>query len=164
MTRVLNPIVSESYMKGYIKDEGLIKPEGNIELTENGENINVAAYATATVNVSGGGDTIPKLHIKFNNEYAEPVIPFGNNQAFNRLVSNGIGNSIVMVEKGTSVEADFLYIYADNLYTGFDTPTTGIEITNLVNCTVDTEGSISYITITDPSLDASAEISAAAPK
>ena len=27
---------------------------GNIEITENGENINVAPYATATVNVSGG--------------------------------------------------------------------------------------------------------------
>lgn len=31
------------------------KPTGNIEITENGENINVAPYATATVNVSGGG-------------------------------------------------------------------------------------------------------------
>ena len=31
---------------------------GNIEITENGENINVAPYATATVNVSGGGDNI----------------------------------------------------------------------------------------------------------
>ena len=28
---------------------------GNIEITENGENINVAPFATATVNVSGGG-------------------------------------------------------------------------------------------------------------
>lgn len=31
------------------------KPTGNIELTENGENIDIAQYATATVNVSGGG-------------------------------------------------------------------------------------------------------------
>ena len=30
---------------------------GNIEITENGENINVAPYATATVNVAGGGGT-----------------------------------------------------------------------------------------------------------
>ena len=30
-------------------------PSGNIEITENGENINVAPYATATVNVAGGG-------------------------------------------------------------------------------------------------------------
>lgn len=34
-----------------------IVPTGNIEITENGENINVAPYATATVNVSGGGGT-----------------------------------------------------------------------------------------------------------
>lgn len=32
---------------------------GNIEITENGENINVAPYATATVNVSGGGGDTP---------------------------------------------------------------------------------------------------------
>ena len=32
-----------------------IIPTGNIELTENGEGINVSTYATATVNVSGGG-------------------------------------------------------------------------------------------------------------
>ena len=31
---------------------------GNIEITENGENINVAPYATATVNVSGGGSML----------------------------------------------------------------------------------------------------------
>lgn len=34
-----------------------IVPTGNIEITENGENINVAPYATATVNVSGGGES-----------------------------------------------------------------------------------------------------------
>lgn len=53
--RVLNPIVSESYMKKYIEEHGGITPTGNIEITENGENINVAPYATATVNVAGGG-------------------------------------------------------------------------------------------------------------
>lgn len=35
------------------------KPTGNIELTENGENIDIAQYATATVSVSGGGDSAP---------------------------------------------------------------------------------------------------------
>jgi len=34
---------------------GLIKPEGTIAITENGEAIDVAQYATADVNVSGGG-------------------------------------------------------------------------------------------------------------
>ena len=42
---------------------------GNIEITENGENINVAPYATATVNVSGGGL-----------EYETNTIVYGTNQ------------------------------------------------------------------------------------
>lgn len=41
---------------------------GNIEITENGENINVAPYATATVNVSGGsGINLRAVNIKFVN-------------------------------------------------------------------------------------------------
>lgn len=49
-------------------------PSGNIEITENGENINVAPYATATVNVSGGGGFInPLIHfnISFENDVTE---------------------------------------------------------------------------------------------
>ena len=34
---------------------GMVKPEGTIEITENGEGIDVAQYATADVSVSGGG-------------------------------------------------------------------------------------------------------------
>lgn len=41
-----------------------IVPSGNIEITENGENINVAQYATATVNVAGGG--VDLLHTTVN--------------------------------------------------------------------------------------------------
>ena len=45
-----------------------IVPTGNIEITENGENINVAPYATATVNVSGGsGINLRAVNIKFVN-------------------------------------------------------------------------------------------------
>ena len=40
---------------------------GNIEITENGENINVAPYATATVNVAGGGSGAPYLTITLVN-------------------------------------------------------------------------------------------------
>ena len=39
---------------------------GNIEITENGENINVAPYATATVNVSGGGSSYTELEFTDN--------------------------------------------------------------------------------------------------
>lgn len=41
---------------------------GNIEITENGENINVAPYATATVNVSGGGVELLKTQLTVVNE------------------------------------------------------------------------------------------------
>ena len=39
---------------------------GNIEITENGENINVAPFATATVNVAGGSDLL-KLSVTIVN-------------------------------------------------------------------------------------------------
>lgn len=45
-----------------------IVPTGNIEITENGENINVAPYATATVNVAGGGGDLLHTTISFVNE------------------------------------------------------------------------------------------------
>ena len=72
--RVLNPIVSESYMRQYIEEHGGITPTGNIEITENGENINVAPYETATVNVSGSGG-LDLLHtdLTITNESAEDV-------------------------------------------------------------------------------------------
>lgn len=41
---------------------------GNIEITENGENINVAPYATATINVAGGGFVNPLIHFNFSFE------------------------------------------------------------------------------------------------
>lgn len=66
---------------------------GNIEITENGENINVAPYATATVNVAGGGGFInPLIHfnISFENNVTEcnmiwepePTIVFTTDFAF----------------------------------------------------------------------------------
>lgn len=51
---------------------------GNIEITENGENINVAPYATATVNVSGGGGGgLNLLHttVTIKNESSDTIQP-----------------------------------------------------------------------------------------
>ena len=45
---------------------------GNIEITENGENINVAPYATATVNVSGGSDNyliLPMTDVTWDGQF-----------------------------------------------------------------------------------------------
>lgn len=54
-------------------------PNGNIEITENGENINVAPYATATVNVAGGGEnSVRKCDITFINETGSALNAFPN--------------------------------------------------------------------------------------
>lgn len=58
-------------------------PSGNIEITENGENINVAPYATATVNVSGGGG-LKTANITF-------VPTFPNGEIFEWLELGPIG-------------------------------------------------------------------------
>lgn len=42
---------------------GMIKPEGTITITENGEGIDVAQYATADVSVSGGGASMQTLTV-----------------------------------------------------------------------------------------------------
>ena len=56
MSRVLNPIVSESYMNRYIESEGYIKPSGTVTISENTtEPLDIAQYRYADVNVSGGG-------------------------------------------------------------------------------------------------------------
>lgn len=41
--------------------DGMVKPEGTITITENGEGIDVAQYATADVSVSGGGVDVGAL-------------------------------------------------------------------------------------------------------
>lgn len=48
---------------------------GNIEITENGENINVAPYATATVNVSGGDSPLLCTFTVVNETGSEQEMP-----------------------------------------------------------------------------------------
>lgn len=50
-------------------------PSGNIEITENGSNINVAPYATATVNIAGGSNP-PVCTVKLFDSEAEEEINF----------------------------------------------------------------------------------------
>lgn len=52
-----------------------IVPSGNIEITENGENINVAPYATATVNVSGGVEFLKTVLTLTNKRDTDLSIP-----------------------------------------------------------------------------------------
>lgn len=45
---------------------GMVKPEGTITITENGEGIDVSQYATADVSVSGGGSSTQTLTVTKN--------------------------------------------------------------------------------------------------
>lgn len=121
---------------------------GNIEITENGENINVAPYATATVNVSG--DTLLKTTLTLINEtdntvtpsmslYGYRVIPHQfNSELSNKLYTNldegnqpyiiihdeGVDNLAMSIPAGATVSYDFYYLTVyDSVNIGFMPPT-----------------------------------------
>lgn len=56
---------------------GGVAPSGTIEITENGEGIDVAQYAYADVNVSGGGSTAYKVYI-FAQDYSNLKFVYGS--------------------------------------------------------------------------------------
>lgn len=103
--------------------DGMIKPEGVIAITENGEGIDVAQYATADVSVSGGGvdfgpcvfigssDSVPQV-----NGYASgsPIVgdlTVGDTIIFTTIASDGttaLGNSFsALIAGGLSVATEF---------------------------------------------------------
>ena len=45
--------------------DGMVKPEGTVTITENGEGIDVAQYATADVSVSGGGGDVSTATVTY---------------------------------------------------------------------------------------------------
>lgn len=83
---------------------------GNIEITENGENINVAPFATATVNVSGGGsDDLLRATVTLNKiETIDETERFIQFQGLMVSTHNGIkeANNRVAV---TNVESTITY-------------------------------------------------------
>ena len=179
MGRVLNPIVSESYMKGYIKDEGLIKPEGKITITENGTDIDVAQFRTADVAVSGGGgggDDFLKMSVTLKNENVGhnpigvddffPASPVSYNFMMRsttgeaplglpvRVILTDYFNTVI--EYGEELTLDFYYArYVTtppeliNIF-GLLFNKVGFSVSNLVNCTSDDSGESNYaIQVTD---------------
>ena len=52
---------------------GMVKPEGTITITENGEGIDVAQYATADVSVSGGGGSATQTLTVTKNNASDTV-------------------------------------------------------------------------------------------
>lgn len=134
------------------------KPTGNIELTENAENVDIAQYATATVNVSGGGVSYKKLSVHFVNDsgLAVPstILPSILLEE-DKLFLNG---TPLNLDDGGTADLDFLYYVYEEDNTTYYVVNFG-EIaqyvqsaTDAVNCSWTSMG---VIDITDGTLDAS---------
>jgi len=84
-------------ISGTTTDYDTLKPSGNIEITENGEDIDVSEYATATVNVSGGGggdeyESVIKDWIE--GDLTSIVIPDGTTQICGECFSSSLHSSL----------------------------------------------------------------------
>ena len=138
---------------------------GNIEITENGENINVAPYATATVNVSGGSD-IKTCAVTLVNDGTTPVSALG----YNFIDSDGYYNGVSGLDANETRTMDLLIGKVEVMFDpgNYDyvctiTDFTGVYVSyaNNVNCTVNYSelGTKTVnIVITDTTLPASVEI------
>lgn len=131
---------------------------GNIEITENGENINVAPYATATVNVSGGGGDVIGCNVTVINDADE-----SKSANVSYCYHDNLFGSVNVELDPDETESDLIYFYVDayeifnlNGSATLGNITSG-SFTNLVNCTLDYEEddmaywSIIPVDITQPS-------------
>ena len=142
-------------------------PSGNIEITENGENINVAPYATATVNVAG--ESLKKNYVTLINETDGPLSVIDFITDLSPIIDGCLDRDYyydLSVEPNESLTVTGLF---ERVITKEDPPTTIYEagmlagtvtFSNLVNCTIGTEDMLGYILVTDPALDASLTITA----
>lgn len=98
-------------------------PSGNIAITENtaeGEPLNVSQYATATVNVAGGG-TLATVEFEENGTYSPSDyeaygfgevtvnVPSGNNVKTLELTVNATGTTQTAPIKGPNIDENGLY-------------------------------------------------------
>ena len=136
-----------------------IVPTGNIEITENGENINVAPYATATVNVAGGGGGGPKctLNIVASNvgETLATLSFEEGKYAFKFIPDNTTTTAYAVYFPNYPTEFYRVAIYSGFVrYDDLNNPT---NVLDLVNLTVDENN---MLIVTDPTQDSSCTISA----
>lgn len=111
---------------------GMVKPEGTIAITENGEGIDVAQYATADVSVSGGGGDFTTCTVTITNESEKDFIleaPYINGGMLKSAV-------LSMDMDGSPIE---VVLYGDGTL-AFVTGDGGYDIPDSVTCT----GSLSY--------------------
>lgn len=112
---------------------------GNIEITENGENINVAPYATATVNVAGGGGVIG-CNVTIIND--TDVLKSATTKS---CYHNGLFSTATVELNPNETYTNLVFLYRDeyeivnlggSVVIG---KITAESFTNLVNCTLDYE-------------------------
>ena len=123
---------------------------GNIEITENGENINVAPYATATVNVAGGGGDL---------KYCEVTIVCstpGNVTGQTPTNAAGILDlGSFQVNNGDKIKCYYTFDEVNIFATlGPQNPSAVCRASEHVNCTSVEEGA-PYVLITDPTENSS---------
>lgn len=134
---------------------------GNIEITENGENINVAPYATATVNVSGGGGLdIKYCEITFLNEGeygGKDNVCIGEDGLL--LASGTLTNGYVAITPYKTGHGDEVKICYENPITYATEAEALASVVNPVNLTVAVEEDFgeyfTIITVTDPTQNSS---------
>lgn len=102
-------------------------PSGNIEITENGENINVAPYATATVNVPAPAPekhyVIPEGTYSSVDTMGMLAIPFLNLYFYApTLYVNFDGNQYILHPSDNNIGTNGGVLYSNDLLTIFVTP------------------------------------------
>ena len=139
-----------------------ITPTGNIEITENGENINVAQYATATVNVSGG-ETIPLLTATVVNNSTHNVDTGGVSDYHYPILVNNVLEEYVEISANDTEQLNYLYcnwgtdgFVAPIYFTDNTDNQRIITVSDAVNCTYN--ALLNALVITDHTLPASATI------
>lgn len=87
--------------------DGMVKPEGTITITENGEGIDVAQYATADVSVSGGGVDVGSL-VRVQHSDNAPVVgtSYVYGDACYSVGSVAIGDATIFDVTGNEVSID----------------------------------------------------------
>lgn len=149
-------------------------PSGNIEITENtAEPLNIAQYATATVNVAGGGSLpvgkctitiVNSAESTMNIDFGDSAIPLFRgggltvyNNAFmatSDYFSDSLGEDHPVITPGQSLETDSYYDANNTLAVGYTTANGySIQVSNIVNMEISpAEDEVDYI-VTDTTLD-----------
>lgn len=150
------------YLNGETYPLGGSTPTGTITITENGTGIDVAQYALADVNVSGGSG-IPTCEITVVlSGGADPQISLFTDTLSYRLVNNGlvaVQSPILTETTLTCPYMNFDPFYLASLYVA---PASTIAATDAVNCTWNSDDYI--IMVTDPTRSSSITLTGYTPK